>query len=152
PAVDASGGVERGTEQVGGAAQVLQRELDEQHFVALADGGLLADAGIVGAAVADRLVEDRGIGGEPGDAVLVDVALQRAVVENLAGDVVQPQALAEVAQGLQVGHVDSCCCDAGSVAPAGAAWRQARGPNCCRSKVASSPISSMVMSGAGSTC
>src|SRR3546814_4715212 len=61
----------------------------------------------LGAAVSERRVEDRRIGCQPGDAVLVDVALQRAVVEDLAGDVVQPEALADVAQGLQVGHVDS---------------------------------------------
>src|SRR3546814_18856990 len=66
--------------------------------VCSSDLGLLADAGVVGAAVADRLVEDRRVGGQPGDAVLVDVALQRAVVEDLAGDVVQPEALAEVAK------------------------------------------------------
>src|SRR5690606_39805326 len=109
----------------------------------------LADAGVVGAAAADRLVEDRRVGGQPGDAVLVDVALQRAVVEDLAGDVVQPEALADVAQGLQVGHVDSCQCVANSAGPPGAGWRQARGPNCCRSKVASSPMSSMARSGIG---
>src|SRR3546814_7268721 len=60
--------------------------------------GLGVDAGVVGVAVADRLVEDARVGSQPGDRILVDVARQRAVVEQGAGDVVQPQALAEIVQ------------------------------------------------------
>src|SRR3546814_3333945 len=101
--------------------------------VCSSDLGLLADAGVVGAAVADRLVEDRRVGGQPGDAVLVDVALQRAIVEDLAGDVVQPEALADVAQGLQVGHVDSCRCVVDSVEPSDSSEESRLGKGCvCR--------------------
>src|SRR3546814_2720828 len=65
------GGIEHRAEHVRRTPQVLQRQLHEQRLVALPGGGLLADAGVVGAAVADRLVEDRRIGCQPGDAVLV---------------------------------------------------------------------------------
>src|SRR3546814_18005849 len=117
------GGIEHRAEHVRRTPQVLQRQLHEQRLVALPGGGLLADAGVVGAAVADRLVEDRRVGCQPGDAVLVDVALQRAVVEDLAGDVVQPEALADVARGVQVGDVDSCRSVLDSLVPSGYACR-----------------------------
>src|SRR6185503_17862400 len=48
----------------------------------------------------DRLVEDRRVRGQAGDRELVDVALQRPVVEDRAGDVVEPEALAEVVKFL----------------------------------------------------
>ena len=44
------------------------------------------------------MIEDRRIRGEPGHRKLVDVALQRAAVQQLAGDVVEPEALAEIVQ------------------------------------------------------
>ena len=59
-----------------------------------------ADAGVVGVAGADRLVEDRRVGRQAGDRQLVDVARQRAVVEHLARDVVEPKALAEIVKSL----------------------------------------------------
>jgi hypothetical protein len=58
---------------------------------------------VVGAALADRVLEDRRVRGETGDRELGDVARERAVVEHLARDVVDPQALPEVVQALCVG-------------------------------------------------
>ena len=46
-------------------------------------------------AVRDRMVEDRRVRGQPGDRQLVDVALQRAAGQQVAGDVVEPEALAQ---------------------------------------------------------
>jgi hypothetical protein len=59
-------------EEVGGPAQVLDRQLEEQLLVGQPLAGLAADRVVV-VTRADRLVEDRRVGGEPGDRVRVDV-------------------------------------------------------------------------------
>jgi hypothetical protein len=51
------------------------------------------------------VVEDGWIRGQAGNGKLVDIALQGAVVEHVAGDVVQPQALSQVMQLLGGFHV-----------------------------------------------
>ena len=61
---------------------------------------LLADGRVVGRAVLDGVVEDRGVRREPRDRQLVDVLLERSAVEQVAGDVVEPDALAEVVEQL----------------------------------------------------
>ena len=53
---------------------------------------------VIVSAVADRLIEDRRIGSETGHREFIDVALQRSAVEQTAGDVVEPKALAEVVE------------------------------------------------------
>ena len=55
---------------------------------------LRLDRGIVGATFADGFVENGGIGSKSRDGHLIDVAAQRAGVEQIARDVVQPEALA----------------------------------------------------------
>jgi hypothetical protein len=93
-------------EEVGGAAEVRDRELEEQRFGLEALLAQLGDLPVVIAAAADRLVEDRGVGGEAGHVEIVDVALQRAVVQDPAGDVVEPEALPQVVELLgRVAHV-----------------------------------------------
>ena len=98
PAVDSVGGREDRPQQVGRAAQVFERQIDEQCFVGLRAARGIADGAVVGRAAADGFVEDRGVGSEAGDRPFIDVASQRAAVEQVARDVVEPQALAEVAQ------------------------------------------------------
>ena len=66
---------------------------------------------VVHGAVLDRIVEDRRVRREPRHRELVDVALQRAAVQQLAGDVVEPQALAEIVELL--GRLSSCHLRAG---------------------------------------
>ncbi len=97
-AVHAVGRVMDGAEEVGGLGQVLDGQLEEELLARLARGDLLLDARVVVRALADGLVEDGGVRGEPADAELVDVALERAAGEELAGDVVEPQALAGLAE------------------------------------------------------
>ena len=46
----------------------------------------------------DGLVEDRRIRGEPRHRQLVDVALERAAVQQVARDVVEPEALTQVVE------------------------------------------------------
>ena len=104
PAVGAARALMDGPEQIGGAAQILEREFHEQRFALEARAGLLPDAGVIERGAADGLIEDGGIGGEPGHGELVDVAAQRAIVEYAAGDVVEPQALPQIVQLLRDSH------------------------------------------------
>ena len=98
PAVDAVGAVVDRPEQVRRARQVLDRQVEEQILgrSRLAKPG--ADRGVVGAALADGVVEDRRIRGEPGDRQLVQVARERTVVEHVARDVVEPEALTKIVE------------------------------------------------------
>ena len=58
------------------------------------------DGQVVGGALLQRLVEDGGVGGEPGDRQLVDVTLERAARQQVAGDVVEPETLALIVEPL----------------------------------------------------
>jgi len=49
-------------------------------------------------ALGDGMVEDRGVRGEPGDRQLVDVALERAAGQQMAGDIIELQALTGFAE------------------------------------------------------
>ena len=104
PAVHAIRPVIDGSKQVGSAGEVLQRQLEEQFLSRLALLELLADRGVVGRAVLDGLVEDGRIRGQPRHRQLVDVALERAVVQQVARDVVEPEALAQVVEQLRRFH------------------------------------------------
>ena len=61
---------------------------------------LLADRGVVGGAVLDGVVENRRIRGEPRHRELVDVALERAAIQQVPCDVVEPEALAQIVKQL----------------------------------------------------
>src|SRR5215469_14375125 len=50
------------------------------------------------------MVEDRGIGCESGDGELVDVSLERAAVQQVAGNVVEPQTLTLMVEKLCCFH------------------------------------------------
>src|SRR5262249_18003153 len=65
---------------------------------------LLADGVVVVGAALDGLIEDGGVRGQPRDRQLVAVALERPAGEELAGDVVEPQALAELVKSLRRFH------------------------------------------------
>ena len=57
---------------------------------------LLADGGVICGTVLDRVIENRRIGGEPRHRPFVDIAFQRAAVQQIARDVVEPDALAQI--------------------------------------------------------
>jgi hypothetical protein len=82
-------------EQIRRAAKILYGEVEEQPLACRAAIDLSADFRVVAGTVRDSVVEDRGVGGQAGDRQFVDVALQSAAIEQVAGDVVEPQALAE---------------------------------------------------------
>jgi hypothetical protein len=44
------------------------------------------------------MVEDRGVRGEPRDRQLVDVALERAAGQQIASDIIEPEALTGLAE------------------------------------------------------
>ena len=104
PAVQLVGLLVDRPEHLGRAGDVGQGQLEED---VLRPRPLLAQLGdllVVGVAGADRLVEDRGVGGLTGDVEVVDVALLRPVVEHGAGDVVEPEALSQVVELLRGLH------------------------------------------------
>ena len=83
---------------VGRARQVLERELEEQRLAGIAASGQTADFVVVFIAMGDGMIEDGGVRGQAGDRKLLNVALQRAAIEQFAGDVVEPKALSGPAQ------------------------------------------------------
>jgi hypothetical protein len=60
------------------------------------------------AVVLYRALEDRGIGRQPCDGEFTDIARQRPSLEKPAGNVVEPETLAEVAKVLCGADVVSC--------------------------------------------
>jgi hypothetical protein len=98
PSIDAIGALENRLEQLGGPGQVLQRQVEEQILARSARAHLLSDRVVVSGAVLDGVIEDRGIGGEPGPRKLADVVFQRPAAQQIARDVVEPNALAQTMQ------------------------------------------------------
>ena len=90
PAIDGGSALVDRREQVGGAREVFDRQLEEQRLVRKAAAHELANFRIVRTAVRDRVVEDGRVRGQAGDRQIVDVALERAAIEQVAGDVVEP--------------------------------------------------------------
>ncbi|GAB0113684.1 hypothetical protein AcidC75_12080 [Acidisoma sp. C75] len=82
-------------EEISGAREILDGEVEEQRLALVAGIELAVDLGIVPAALGDGVVEDRRVGGEAGHRLGLDIALERAAIEQVSGDVVEPQALAE---------------------------------------------------------
>ena len=113
PAIDTVGAGEDGPQQIGSPGQIRQRQFEEQIFRRLRARSVPSDVAVVVGAVLDRMIEDRRIRGETRHREFVDVALQRAAVQEVAGDVVEPEALAEIVQGLCRVHRAGSNLDAG---------------------------------------
>ena len=133
-------------EQVSGPPQVAQGEFEEHLLVGRAGRFPGRDVAVVVGAGLDGLVEDRRVGGEPGDRVLADVVRERAGVEQAAGDVVQPQALARLVQLLRRLHGDLLVC-----AGHGATSRRAA-PAMCSAEMPAVSSSSVGVPEPGSPC
>jgi hypothetical protein len=108
PAVDTVRPLPDREELVGRATQVVDRELEERLLAGGAAAGAAEDALVVGAAARERVGEDRRVRRQAGDAELADVTVERPVVEQVAGDVVEPEALARLVQVLRRVHRYSC--------------------------------------------
>jgi hypothetical protein len=91
-------------EQVGRPSEVLQRQLEEERLARLTSAQLLANRRVVRRTVLDRVVEDRRVRGKPGDRQVPDVVLERASIQQIACDVVEPDALAHIAKRLRRFH------------------------------------------------
>src|SRR6476469_781379 len=85
-------------EQVSSPAQIVPGQLEEGGLGRASGRGGIVDGLVVPVGGSDGLVIDRWIGGETGDQELVDVALERPLPDQVAGDVVEPDALAQVAE------------------------------------------------------
>jgi hypothetical protein len=88
-----------GPKQVRRIPDVAERELEEE-LLGLRPARLplarqLDDRGVVDRAPLDGPFEDRRVRGQARERELVDAALQRAGLDQLAGDLVDPQALAQ---------------------------------------------------------
>src|SRR6185312_14372840 len=131
--------VEHRPEQIGGTGQVRQRQGEEQ-VLSQSGRGRTGNVLVVHGAVLDRIVEDRRVRGQPCHRKIVDVAFQRAAVQQLAGDVVEPEALAEIVQLPGRGHRLTF-------------WLETRvfsvAPIRARSRSSRSPMRSMVTSAGG---
>ena len=95
-------------EQVAGALDVADGELEEDLLRLRRLLEDLAQLLVVGVAVGDRALEDRRVGGDAADA-LVDQALQVALLDEVARQEVDPHALAVFVELLKrcCGHVGS---------------------------------------------
>ena len=90
------------TEVIGGRLDIGDRQaLVEVHRRPVAKLHARLQAVIVGVALADRLLENRGIGGHTLEAIALDQAVELAVLEDLAVQIVEPDRLAGVTQGAQ---------------------------------------------------
>ncbi len=100
PAVHRVGLVVEGAEQIGGLREVLDGQLEEQLLTRFARLELLPYGSIIGSAFRDGLLEDGRIRGQPRHRQLGDVSLERAGRQQIASDIVKPDALAKVVQQL----------------------------------------------------
>ena len=98
-AVAAFGRVVDRAQRVGRVLDVLDRQpLVERHDVAVARSfGRLQRRIVIGAA-GDRLFEDRGIGGDAGEPVLLDQLLEAALGDESPGEKVEPDRLPIIVQ------------------------------------------------------
>ena len=84
-----------GPEQIRGPAQILQSQLKEQPLARIARERQVADGVIVEIRIRDGLIKNRRIRGQPGDRQVADVARERAAVQQLPRDLVEPQTLSD---------------------------------------------------------
>ena len=97
-------------------AQGASKEVDPPPATATATGTvevtLATSAGeigleliVIGVGLGDRLLEDRGVGGDAGQAILLHQLLEPALVQELAIDEIEPDGLTGLTQCLQtIGH------------------------------------------------
>ncbi len=83
-------------ELVGGPGDVLQSQVKKECLVRFALAQLFADCGIVSTTVLDGMIENRGIRSKPRHRKFGDIALERAAVQQIACDVIEPDTLAQI--------------------------------------------------------
>src|SRR5438046_5712138 len=93
-----------GSKQVCGLGEVLESQFKEQFFIGLAFLELLANRCVIGGALLDSVLENCRVRGQPRHRQLVNVVLKRAARQQVAGDVVEPETLAQVVEQLSCFH------------------------------------------------
>lgn len=101
PAVLTVGGVEDRTQDVGGVPHVRRRDHPDGFLDGHLAGGQVGELGVVAVTLGDGLLEDRRVGGDTDDVLLVDQLGQVAGRDPLAGQVVQPDRDAFVGEALE---------------------------------------------------
>src|SRR5947208_16151817 len=107
PAVDPVRHLVHRAEEVGGLPEIVERQLEEERLARLPGRRLVANGSVVVLAVRDRVVEDRGVGGESGDRELLHVTREGTAREECTRDVVEPDALARIVESLGCLHASS---------------------------------------------
>jgi hypothetical protein len=82
--------------------EILYCELEEQRLVRKATPDQPTDFRVIGVAAGDGVAKNGGVGGQTGDRQGLDILLQCAAGEEIAGDVIEPKTLAKIIQY-------SCC-------------------------------------------
>ena len=82
--------------QIGGPRQVRQGQIEKQVLPGFTTRSALRNVIVVIGAFPDGMIEDGRVRGEPGHRKFSDVALERAAIEQVPRDVIEPQALAKV--------------------------------------------------------
>jgi hypothetical protein len=98
PSIHTAALVEDRPEQIRRTDDISECQFKEQWFTRFPLRESLLNRRIVSPAVLDGVVENGRIGGQTRDREFIDVAFERPSVEQIAGDVVEPEALAEVVQ------------------------------------------------------
>src|SRR5437879_2007664 len=104
PSVYTIGAVPNRAEQVGCLRQIFDCEFEEQRLASLSLVELAANGRIITRAVLDRVIEDCRVRCESGKRQVGDVAPQSAAGQQVAGDVVEPDALSELMELLRRLH------------------------------------------------
>src|SRR5262249_49489128 len=91
-------------EQVGGPAEILQRQFEEKILAGLPLLHLSSDRRLVGARIAKGMLENCRVRGQARQRPLVDVAFGGSAREQAAGDVVEPKALPQIVKRLRCFH------------------------------------------------
>ena len=112
PAVESTAAVIHRPAEVGGPHKVFDGEFEEEVLASKPLLHLRSDRGVVGGAVLNCEVVDRGVARQAGHGEVTDVTGERAVIEHRSCDVVEPETLAEMVQGgRDGGHEDLVECE-----------------------------------------
>jgi hypothetical protein len=104
PSVHAVRLVEDGSKQVGGPRDVFKGQVEKEILAGFSPRQGLANHVIVGRAVLDGVIEDRRIRSQTRHRQFINVPFECAVVQQVAGDVVEPEALAQIMELLRSFH------------------------------------------------
>ena len=92
--------------QIRCARKILNRQFKKKCLARQAGRAEPANLRVVPRTLRNCVIEDRGIGSQPGDRQRIDVTLERSGIEQVSCDVVEPETLGDVVQMLSSFHED----------------------------------------------